>query len=165
MFNLGILTCSDMGSLGERIDTSGPAIKEALEPLGFNVVHYEIVKDDIESISTELIAWADSRQVDLIITTGGTGLGPRDVTPEATKNVLDRLSPGLDEAIRRYGEKNTPFAVLSRGISGVRGHCLIINIPGNPSAVKDAMEVLTGILPHAMDTLTKWKVEEHPKGL
>ena len=136
-----------------------------MEPLGFNVVHYEIVKDDIESISSELIAWADSRQVDLIITTGGTGLGPRDVTPEATKNVLDRLSPGLDEAIRRYGEKNTPFAVLSRGISGVRGHCLIINIPGNPSAVNDAMEVLTGILPHAMDTLTKWKVEEHPKGL
>lgn len=164
MFNLGILTCSDMGSTGDRNDTSGPTIRQALEPLGFDVIHYEIVKDDQEEIMNKLITWADSRQVDLIITTGGTGLGPRDVTPEATKNVVDRLAPGLDESMRRYGEKNTPFAVLSRGVSGVRGSCLIINVPGNPAAAKDSIAALANILPHAMETLTQWKVEEHPKG-
>ncbi len=162
MFNLGILTCSDMGSSGERLDTTGPAIKKALEPLGFDITCYEIIEDDQEKIMDKLKIWSDSKDVDLIITTGGTGLGPRDVTPEATRSVVDRLSPGLDEAMRRHGEKNTPFAVLSRGVSGIRGNCLIINLPGNPKAIKDSVEVLSNILPHAMETLTLWKVEEHP---
>jgi len=164
MFNLAILTCSDMGANGQREDSSAPEIEKVLMPIGFNLTHYEIVEDSLTVIMNKLIEWSDSKEVNLIVTTGGTGMGPRDVTPEATRNVLDRFTPGLDEVIRQNGMKATPFAALSRGVSGIRGNCLIINVPGSPKAARESINALLYILPHAMETLTEWKVEEHPQG-
>ncbi|MQF48341.1 MogA/MoaB family molybdenum cofactor biosynthesis protein [SAR202 cluster bacterium AC-647-N09_OGT_505m] len=162
MFTLGVLTSSDMGAAGQREDTSGQAIKEIFLALGFSLSRYEIVPDEKEIISTRLREWADSGEIDLIVTTGGTGLGPRDVTPEATLDVIQRPVPGISEALRQSGLSHTPMAMLSRGISGLRGRCLIINLPGSPRAVRECLETVVEAIPHALETLKKARVEIHP---
>ncbi len=153
MFTLGILTVSDKGSRGEREDESGKAIKETLAPLDANLVKYEVVPDEREIISGRLVEWVDKEGIDLILTTGGTGLTPRDVTPEATLAVVDRLAPGFVEAMRAESLKVTPTAMLSRAVCGTRGRSLIINLPGSPRAVRECLDVILPALPHAIETL------------
>ncbi len=162
MFTLGVLTSSDMGAEGLREDTSGQAIKEIFLEMGFSLARYEVVPDEKEIIAARLAEWADSGEVDLVITTGGTGLGPRDVTPEATQSVIERPAPGISEAMRQAGLRQTPMAMLSRGVSGLRGSCLIINLPGSPRAVRECLESVVDVIPHALETLTKARVETHP---
>ena len=152
MNKIGILTCSDKCALGERNDTSGTAIKEAVKGLG-NVIKYEITPDDKTRISYILSDWCDISELDLIITTGGTGLGPRDFTPEATREVVERLCPGIPELIRWEAFKSEKRAALSRATAGIRKKTLIINLPGSEKAVKESMETLLPILPHALDIL------------
>ncbi|MEK7778245.1 MAG: MogA/MoaB family molybdenum cofactor biosynthesis protein [Chloroflexota bacterium] len=162
MFTLGVLTSSDMGAAGQREDTGGQTIKDIFLARGFSLARYEIVPDEAEIISAKLREWADSGEVDLLVTTGGTGLGPRDVTPEATQAVIQRPVPGISEAMRQGGLRHTPLAMLGRGISGIRGRCLIINLPGSPRAIKEDLETVLEAISHAMETLTKDRVEVHP---
>ena len=152
MFTAGVLTVSDKGSRGERVDESGKVIKEVLVSLGAGEIKYGIVPDERQAISGKLREWSDAG-VDLVLTTGGTGLTPRDVTPEATLDVLDRVAPGFAEAMRAYGMKQTPQAMLSRAVSGVRKKTLIINMPGSPKAVKECLEAISPALPHAIETV------------
>jgi molybdopterin adenylyltransferase len=147
---IGILTMSDKGSRGERIDESGSLIKELTRELG-DVVVYEIIPDEKELIKKKLVEY--SEKVDLILTTGGTGLSPRDVTPEATMEVIDRFIPGIGEAMRYEGLKKTPRAMLSRAVAGVRGKTLIINLPGSPRAVRENLEVILSAIPHAIEKI------------
>jgi molybdenum cofactor synthesis domain-containing protein len=151
--NVGILTLSDKGARGERQDTSGAAIGELLAPIGASIRRAEILPDDLESIAATLSMWADSGELDLIVTTGGTGLAPRDVTPEATLRVVDRLAPGLAELMRTEGLRHTPMAALSRAVVGVRGRTLIVNLPGSEKGVRENLMVLLPLLPHAVETL------------
>ena len=137
MITVGILTISDKGSRGERRDDSGPAIREVLAGINGQVVSYEIVPDEADMIAGRLAAWADSGRVDLVLTTGGTGLGPRDVTPEATLSVVNRVVPGLAETMRARTFDASPFSILSRAVAGARGMCLIVNLPGSPKAVRE----------------------------
>jgi len=159
VLNAGILTISDRGWSGEREDKSGEVIKRMLESLDARVVRYEIVPDEAEIISHTLSQWADEAGVDLILTTGGTGFSPRDVAPEATLAVVQRLVPGLAEAMRAEGLKKTATAMLSRGVSGIRGRSLIVNLPGSPKAVRESLEVILPVLPHAMEVLRGQVVE------
>ena len=159
MFTLGILTISDKGSRGEREDKSGEAIRQIFSQLGAQVVSYDIVPDEKELIAQKLVKWADEDNLDVIVTTGGTGLSPRDVTPEATLSVIDRVVPGFAEAMRAESLKKTPMAMLSRAVVGTRGKCLIINLPGSPKAVRECLEVILPALPHALETL-KGRVSE-----
>lgn len=145
-----VLTVSDKGYAGQREDVSGPALADAIAAMGIQVRERSIVPDDVAQIAQTLREWADRGDLDVIITTGGTGLAPRDHTPEATQQVVDRLAPGIAEILRLEGYRKTPLAVLSRGIAGLRGKCLIINLPGNPKAVREGMETLAAILPHAV---------------
>lgn len=145
-----VITLSDKVSIGEREDRSGPILANALEAIGIHVVQCIVLSDDALLLAATLKDWADAGEVDLIITTGGTGLAPRDVTPEATRTVLDRQLPGVADILRAEGYKNTPFAVLSRGLAGTRNRCLIINLPGSPKAVTEGMDVLKPILLHAI---------------
>ena len=158
MFTVGILTISDKGWRGEREDESGKVIREYLR--GERVIEYEVIPDEKEIIAQKLKDWADGGGLDLIVTTGGTGLGPRDVTPEATLAVVDRVVPGLAEAMRVESLKKTPLAMLSRAIAGTRGECLIINLPGSPKAVRECLEVILPALPHAIEII-KGEVKEH----
>jgi molybdopterin adenylyltransferase len=151
--NVGILTLSDKGARGERQDTSGAAIRELLLPLGAAIRRAEILPDDLDAIAATLAAWSDSGELDLIVTTGGTGLSPRDVTPEATLRVLERQAPGLSELMRAEGVRHTPMASLSRAVAGTRGRTLIVNLPGSERGVRESLSVLLPILPHAVDTL------------
>ena len=160
MFNAGILTISDKGSQGKRIDESGTVIKEMLSSVGFEVARYEIVPDDVEIIAGELSEWADEGNVDIIITTGGTGLSERDVTPEATMSVLDKVVHGLAEAMRFKTFEITPMAILSRATAGIREKCLIINLPGSPKGVRECLEVVLPAIPHAIEII-KGEVTEH----
>ncbi len=160
MLTVGILTISDKGALGQRYDESGQTIREILSALDSEVVNYEIVPDELDVICQKLTEWTDSREVDVIITTGGTGLGERDVTPEATMAVIDRVVPGFAEAMRAKSLGKTPMAMLSRATAGVRGHCLIINLPGSPRAVRECLEVVLPAIPHAVDII-KGVVTEH----
>ncbi len=153
MFTLGILTISDKCSRGEREDESGKAIKELLAALNARVVKYDIVPDERELISERLVEWADKEGIDLILTTGGTGLSPRDVTPEATLAVLDRMAPGFTEAMRAESLKKTPMSMLSRAVAGIRGGSLIINLPGSPRGVRECLEAVLPALPHAIEVL------------
>jgi molybdenum cofactor synthesis domain-containing protein len=162
MFGLAILTVSTSGSQGQREDTSGQAIREALEPRGYRVVRYEIVTDDREMIAGRLSQWADAADVDLIVTTGGTGLGLRDVTPEACLSVIDKEVLGLAEAMRAKSLQFTPMAMLSRSVAGIRGNTLIITLPGSTKAVRECLDVVNPVLPHALELLKKETVSEHP---
>lgn len=159
MFTLGILTVSDKGWRGEREDQSGMAIREILTSLDARVVKYDVVPDERDVISQRLREWVDDVGIDLIVTTGGTGLSPRDVTPEATLDVVERIAPGFAEAMRAESLKKTPTAILSRGVAGIRGESLIINLPGSPKAVRQCLEVILPALPHAMEVLKGEAVE------
>lgn len=147
-----VVTVSDSCSSGGREDKSGPAVAQSLERLKFSVLAHEVVPDDQVRIQNLLIRLA--REVRLIVTTGGTGIAARDVTPEATKAVCDRLLDGVSEQMRREGLKKTPFAVLSRGVCGVRGCALILNVPGSPTGAVESLESVSGLLPHMIDLLS-----------
>jgi molybdopterin adenylyltransferase len=164
MVNIGILTVSDKGSKGEREDKSGPVIREDVTAAGFTVAKYEVIPDDKETIARRLAAWADGGTVDVILTSGGTGLARRDVTPEATLAVVEREVPGIAEAMRIRSLEKTPMAVLSRAVAGLRGECLIINLPGSPKAVRECLEVVLPALAHAV-AIIKGEVTEHTIGM
>jgi molybdopterin adenylyltransferase len=153
MFTVGILTISDKGSRGERQDRSGEVIREVLSGADVSIVNCDMVPDEKELIVEKLVKWADDYNLDVVITTGGTGLTPRDVTPEATLAVVDRIVPGFAEAMRAESLKKTPHAMLTRAVAGTRGKCLIINLPGGPKAVRECLEVVLPALPHAVETL------------
>lgn len=149
-YTAAVITVSDLGSRGLRQDTSGPAIRAMLEEAGFTVTYTAIVPDEAEQISAELRACADERRIGLIVTTGGTGLSPRDVTPEATRAVLDREIPAIPVAMWMEGLKVTPRAMLSRAVAGTRGGSLILNLPGSEKAARENLGAVTGALEHAM---------------
>jgi len=151
----GLLTVSDRSARGERADLAGPALKGQLEEAGHQVGLISIVPDDIDSISCILVEWSDNEPVDVILTTGGTGFAPRDVTPEATQAVIHKLTPGIAEAARAFSLKITPHAMLSRNTAGIRGKTLIINLPGSPKAAQEILEYLLPILPHAVDLMSE----------
>ncbi|MBI2171790.1 MAG: MogA/MoaB family molybdenum cofactor biosynthesis protein [Chloroflexi bacterium] len=153
MPTLGILTCSDLGSRGLRQDTSGQRIRELLTPAGFQVARYEVVPDERPILEDRLRRWCDLDRLDLIVTTGGTGITDRDVTPEATRAVIDREIPGMAEAMRIQTLANTPMAMISRAVVGTRGRTLIINLPGSTRAVQECLEVVLPAIPHALDML------------
>ena len=151
MRTAAVLTVSDSSAWGERADISGPATVDLLRQNGFEVAHQEIVPDDQATIESALVRL--SEQVQLVVTTGGTGITVRDVTPEATRAVCAKLIDGIPERIRSEGSQHTPFAVLSRGLCGVRGHSLILNLPGSPSGAVESLRTVLHILPHAIDLL------------
>lgn len=155
-----VLTISDKGARGEREDTSGAAIRELLGTIDATIQESGVIPDEHERIVVTLRSWADSDSIDLIVTTGGTGLGPRDVTPEATSEVIERPVPGLAEAMRAAGLKHTPMAALSRGVCGVRGRCLIVNLPGSPKGVRENLTAVVDMLPHAVELL-RGRVTDH----
>lgn len=152
-YQAAVITLSDKGAAGEREDKSGPAIVEELEAHGYEVVEKLLLADGVGPLKAQLIRLCDQRQLDLILTTGGTGFTPRDQTPEATLAVADRTAPGIAEAIRADSMKYTKRAMFSRGVSVIRGKTLIINLPGSPKAVRESMEVFLDELPHALDML------------
>ena len=152
-YQAAVITLSDKGAAGEREDKSGPAIVEELEAHGYEVVEKLLLADGVGPLKAQLIRLCDQRQLDLILTTGGTGFTPRDQTPEATLAVADRTAPGIAEAIRADSMKYTKRAMFSRGVSVIRGKTLIINLPGSPKAVHESMEVFLEELPHALDML------------
>jgi molybdopterin adenylyltransferase len=149
----GILVISDKGWRGERLDKSGQTAKEVISQLSLDILKYEVVPDEADMISNKLREWCDEGGLDLILTSGGTGLSDRDVTPEATLAVVDKVVPGLTEAMRMETMKRKPEAILSRAVAGSRGKCLIINLPGSPQAVQECLEVVLPVLPHALDIL------------
>jgi molybdopterin adenylyltransferase len=153
VFTVGILTISDKGSRRERHDKSGEAVREILSSADVRIIDYDIVPDEKELIVEKLVKWADDDNLDVVITTGGTGLTPRDVTPEATLAVVDKIAPGFAEAMRAESLKKTPHAMLSRAVAGTRGKCLIVNLPGSPKAVRECLDVILPALPHAVETL------------
>ncbi len=153
MFKAVVVTCSDKGVKGLREDTSGPFIVQDLKQKGFDVVDKKLISDDLESIIDALLYYSDTINVDLIITTGGTGFSPRDNTPEATKEVILREVPGISEMLRYESYKVTPKAYLSRGVSGIRNRTMIINLPGSLKAVKENMSFLDNVLDHGLKIL------------
>lgn len=160
MFTVGIITVSDQGFRGERQDESGQVIRNTLSSHQSQVVRYHIVPDEVDVISGKLVEWADGGGIDVILTTGGTGLAQRDITPEATLSVVDKVVPGLTEAMRVETAKVTQTAILSRAVAGVRGQCLIVNLPGSPRAVRECLEVILPVIPHAVEII-KGEVTEH----
>lgn len=159
MFNVGIIIASDKGSKGERIDKSGELIAEILKENGYNIVKSSMIPDEEDIIYNEMVHMADELEVDLIVTTGGTGFSQRDVTPEATIRACDRMANGIAEAIRYYSLQITPRAMLSRAVSGIRNKTLIVNLPGSPKAVKEALDFILGSLEHGLEIL-KGKASE-----
>lgn len=148
-----ILVLSDAAAAGRRNDRSGPAVRECLEAHGWCVIALAVVPDDTEQIRSRLEAWTDADECDAVFTTGGTGLGPRDVTPEATRAVIEKEIPGLAELMRAEGIKKTRMAALSRGLAGVRRDKLVINLPGSPRGARESLESIVEILPHAIDLI------------
>ena len=148
-----VITVSDACARGEREDTSGAALVELLEGIGATVVERKIMSDDLDPLSESLRQFAARRDVNLILTTGGTGLGPRDNTPEATRRIIEREAPGISEAMRVETLKQTPMAMISRGVSGVCSSTLVINLPGSPKAVRESFAVIKPVLPHVIDLL------------
>ncbi len=149
----GILTISDRSARGERLDASGPALQAKVQSLGWQVIKTVIIPDELDLIRQTLASWADAGGMDVLLTTGGTGFSPRDVTPEATQSVVQRLAPGLTEAMRQASLKVTPHAMLSRATAGMRGGTLIINLPGSPKAALENLEVVLPVLAHAVQLL------------
>jgi molybdopterin adenylyltransferase len=153
MARIGILTLSDKGAAGEREDVSGALLAERVTAGGHELVRREILPDDRDAITARLREWCDGGELDIVVTTGGTGLTARDVTPEATLDIAERQVPGLVLALQLEGLKKTPFAVLSRGVAVVRGSTLVVNLPGNPRAIGEGMDVLLPLFPHIADLL------------
>ena len=149
----GVITISDKGSRGEREDKSGPEIIAMLESMGITILHSKVIPDDEELIKEALIEYADVKRLDLILTTGGTGVSPRDVTPDATLQVIEKEVPGMAEAMRRESAKITPHAMISRAVAGIRGASLIINLPGSPKGVRENLAVLLPALNHAVEKI------------
>lgn len=153
MINAAILTISDKGSIGQREDKSGLVLREGVMRMQGNVVKYEIIPDEKRLIADKLVQWADSGKIDVILTTGGTGLSARDVTPEATLSVIDREIPGIAEAMRAESLKKTPMAMLSRAVAGQRARCVIVNMPGSPKACRECLDVIVPAIPHAIEII------------
>jgi molybdenum cofactor synthesis domain-containing protein len=153
VFKVAILTISDAGAKGERADTSGDIISETVGREGFRELARDIVPDEKDLVSERLAEWCDGGELDLVLTTGGTGLGPRDVTPEATRAILDLEVPGIGEVIRIQTLAKTPMAMLSRSVAGVRSGTLIINLPGSPTGVRECLDVVVPAIPHALEMI------------
>lgn len=150
MIRFGILTISDRSFSHSRPDTSGPALESKIEAIPYVVTRTGIISDDLVEIQAILSTWCDIGDMDVILTTGGTGFSPRDNTPEATRAVVQKIAPGISEVIRSHGMLNNPHAMLSRGIAGIRRKTLIINLPGSPKAALESLEVILPVLPHAV---------------
>jgi molybdenum cofactor synthesis domain-containing protein len=159
----GVVTVSDKGHAGERVDVSGPLLADLLREMGADVVSQTVVPDEPDEIRRALLELVDEMRVDLVLTTGGTGPAPRDLTPEATKDIIEREVPGIAEALRFEGYRRTPLAVISRGVAGTRGRTLIVNLPGSPKAVREGLETLTPILPHAVRMVRGVDTEHRPE--
>ena len=153
MYRVGILTASDRGAAGTRIDESGPLLARLLPAQQYTVVCYRVLPDDRTVLRDELRTMCDDLHCDLVLTTGGTGFSPRDITPEATRDIAEREAPGIAEAIRAYSMQKTPRAMLSRGAAVLRGESLIINLPGSPKAVRECMEILIPNIEHGIELL------------
>jgi molybdenum cofactor synthesis domain-containing protein len=153
MLTAGVLTISDKGAAGQREDQSGPAIKAILEQLPAAIKSHEVIPDDASVISSRLIHFSDALGLDIIVTTGGTGVGVRDVTPEATRAVIDKEIPGMAEVMRMESLKKTPHAMISRAVVGIRGRSLIINLPGSPKAVRENLLAILPAIPHALEKI------------
>lgn len=152
-FRAVIITVSDRGARGKREDTSGPEIARMLEAAGLEIIGRRIIPDEKEMIRQMLLEWCDRGDADLILTTGGTGVSPRDVTPDATREVIDREIPGMAEAMRRQSAAVTPHAMISRALAGIRGRTLIINLPGSPKGARENLSVLLPALTHAIEKI------------
>ena len=148
-----ILTVSDRSAAGEREDLSGPALQKAVEQAGWQAAAADLVPDQIYQIQERLIEWSDNPEIDVILTTGGTGFSPRDITPEATEGVIDRRAPGLAEAMRAGSLRITPHAMLSRAVTGIRGRTLIVNLPGSPKAALENFRIIAPVISHAVQLL------------
>lgn len=153
MINAAVLTISDSAYAGTRADLSGPGVRERLEQLGWSVSAIEVLPDEADLISARLATLADGNQVAAIFTTGGTGVAARDVTPEATRAVIDREIPGIGELMRSHGRKSTPLAALSRALAGIRGRVLIVNLPGSPRGAVESLDGIIDVVPHILQLL------------
>ncbi len=153
MLRAKILVLSDLATQGQREDRSGPAVRDVLKSHGWQVTALELLPDELEQIRNRLEAWTNSQDCDAVFTSGGTGLSPRDVTPEATRSVIEREVPGLAELMRAEGTRNTPLAALSRGVVGVSKRKLIVNLPGSPRGARESLESIIKVLPHAIDQI------------
>ena len=159
---VAVLVASDSGAAGDRADRSGKLIEDLVTAAGWIASEKAITPDDRAVIAAQLRSWADGGDYALIVTTGGTGVGPRDVTPEATLDVVDRLVPGMAEQMRAQTVTQTAMAMASRQVVGIRGQTLIINLPGSPKAVQECLDVVMPILPHVLEVLTQPRTDEHP---
>ncbi len=152
-FTAAVITVSDKGAAGQRQDASGPAVREMLEEAGYTVVHQTIIPDEMEQIREELIRCCDQQHIQFIVTTGGTGFSPRDITPEATLSVIERETRGIPEAMRMASMQITPRGCLSRSAAGIRGRSLIVNLPGSPKAAKENLAAVLNPIGHGLEML------------